>query len=55
VDEGTKGINENKVRSPADANDFPLAFMSTPALRPTQPRRQWVPGVLSPGKYATGA
>jgi hypothetical protein len=28
---------------------FPLASVSRPALRPTQPPVQWVPGVLSPG------
>jgi hypothetical protein len=28
---------------------FPLAFVSRPALVPTQPHVQWVPGVLSPG------
>jgi len=28
---------------------FPLASVSRPALRPTQPPVQWVPGVLSQG------
>jgi hypothetical protein len=28
---------------------FPLASVSRPALRPTQPPVQWVPGVLSLG------
>jgi hypothetical protein len=28
---------------------FPLAIVSRPALGPTQPPIQWVPGVLSPG------
>jgi hypothetical protein len=28
---------------------FPVASVSRPALRPTQPPVQWVPGVLSPG------
>jgi hypothetical protein len=28
---------------------FPLASLSRPGLRPTQPPVQWVPGVLSPG------
>jgi hypothetical protein len=35
------------VRSPAGAKD--LASFSRPALGPTQPPVQWVPGVLSPG------
>jgi hypothetical protein len=38
-----------EVRSPAGAKDFPLASVSRPALGPTQPPVQWVPGVLSPG------
>jgi hypothetical protein len=37
------------VRSLAGAEDFPLASVSRPALGPTQPPVQWVPGVLSPG------
>jgi hypothetical protein len=28
---------------------FPLSSVSRPALGPTQPPAQWVPGVLSPG------
>jgi hypothetical protein len=28
---------------------FPLASVSRPALEPTRPPAQWVPGVLSPG------
>jgi hypothetical protein len=28
---------------------FPLTSVSRPALRPTQPPAQWVPGVPSPG------
>jgi hypothetical protein len=28
---------------------FPLASVSRPALRPSQPRVQWVPGVISRG------
>jgi hypothetical protein len=31
---------------------FPLSSVSRPALRPTQPPVQWVPGVLSPGVKA---
>jgi hypothetical protein len=38
-----------RVRSPAGAKGFPLSSVSRPALGPTQPPVQWVPGVLSPG------
>jgi hypothetical protein len=37
-----------EVRSPAEARDFPLTSVSIPALGPSQPRVQWVPGVLFP-------
>jgi hypothetical protein len=37
------------VRSPAGPRIFPLSSVSSPALGPTQPPVQWVPGVLSPG------
>jgi hypothetical protein len=40
------------VRSPAGQRNFPLASVSRPALGPTQPPVQWVPGVLSPGVKA---
>jgi hypothetical protein len=41
------------VRSPAGAKGFfPLTSVSRPALGPTQPPVQWVPGVLSPGVKA---
>jgi hypothetical protein len=33
------------VRSPAGERIFPLASVSKPALGPTQPPVQWVPGV----------
>jgi hypothetical protein len=38
-----------EVRSPTEAEDFPLAPASRPAMGPTQPPIQCVPGVLSPG------
>jgi hypothetical protein len=39
-----------EVRSPAEAKGFfPLASVSRPALRPTQPPVQWLPEVLSSG------
>jgi hypothetical protein len=41
-----------EVRSPAGARIFPIASVSRPALEPTQPPVQWVPGVLSPGVKA---
>jgi hypothetical protein len=38
-----------EVRFPAEAKGFfPLTSVSRPALRPTQPPVQWIPGVLSP-------
>jgi hypothetical protein len=42
------------VRSPAEARDFSLASVPRPALGPTQPPTQWVPGVLSPGQSSAG-
>jgi hypothetical protein len=40
------------VRSRRGQRIFPLACVSRPALRPTQPPVQWVPEVLSPGVKA---
>jgi hypothetical protein len=43
------------VRSPRGQRIFPQTSVSRPALGPTQPPVQWVPGVLSPGvKARTG-
>jgi hypothetical protein len=41
-----------EVRSPAGAKDFSSILVSRPALGPTQPPVQGVPGVLSPGVKA---
>jgi hypothetical protein len=43
------GLNDRafEVRSPAEAKD--LVSVSRPALGPSLPSVQWVPGVLSPG------
>jgi hypothetical protein len=38
-----------------DQRIFPLASVSRPAVGPTQPPVQWVPGVLSSGQSAAGA
>jgi hypothetical protein len=38
-----------RVRSPADTKSFSSSLCVQTALRPTQPRIQWVPEVLSPG------
>jgi hypothetical protein len=42
------------IRYPADAGIFLLATGSRPALEPTQPPIQWVPGALSPGVKRPG-
>jgi hypothetical protein len=48
------GMDERviEVRSPAETRIFPLASVFRPAMGPTQPPVQWVPGVLSPGLHS---
>jgi hypothetical protein len=47
---GARVARAVKVRSPAEARGFfPLGSVFRPALWPTQPPVQWVPGFLSPG------
>jgi hypothetical protein len=41
-----------EVRSPAGAEDFPLASVFRPTLGPTQPPVQWVPEGPFPGDKA---
>jgi hypothetical protein len=40
---------DDQVRSLAQTKDFPLASVSTLALRPTWPPIQWVQGILPQG------
>jgi hypothetical protein len=44
------GLDDRAIgdRSPAVQRIFPLTSVTRPALGPTQPPIQWVPGVLSP-------
>ena len=43
---------ESWVRIPAVARGFSLLQKSRPALGPTQPPVQWLPGVIRPGREA---
>jgi hypothetical protein len=43
------------VRIPAGAGNFSLRHVSRPALEPTQPPIQWVPGFLSLGVKRPGS
>jgi hypothetical protein len=47
-----KGLYRLGFDSRQGKRNFPV---SRPALKPTQPPVQWVPGVLSPVQSATGA
>jgi hypothetical protein len=49
---GAGGLDDRtiEVRSPAEQEICLKPLVSRPALGPTQPPVQWVPGVLSPGK-----
>jgi hypothetical protein len=44
-----------EVRFPAEARGFSSTSVSTPALGPTQPPVQWVPGPYPRGQSAAGA
>jgi hypothetical protein len=49
------GLDDRVIDPRQGQRIFLLAPVIRPALRPTQPPIQWVPGFLSPGVNAAGA
>jgi hypothetical protein len=49
-----KGLDDGGVRVPAEAGNFLFTTASIPAVGPTQPPIQWVPGALYLGVKRPG-